>query len=176
MVEKLEQKVPEEPTSSSELIGLEYVVKFDDGLKPTFCVYGIDSQTKNVYGAHAYLGIQIGTGFRPVVTDGEFILDRVVLMGVKAVVQEFEVVPKGDNHEEVVKQKCQEQKINLIRVKNREHIKPAISRHAELYTDQFKTFGLEIAKSFDAFMEQHQGYLGLERISDVPEGNLESPQ
>ncbi len=175
MKEALGQRVPEELKGSSEIIGLEYVVNFDDGLKPRLYVYGISPETGEVYGADVCIGIEIQTGFKPFLTGEKRGVQGFIAVATPMIVEQFVGFPKEEyrnNYEEEMKQKSLRERTNLIRIKNREHVTPAIDRHVSLYAEQFRTFADETAQSFETFMRQHEGYSsGLD--SEIPKESQE---
>jgi len=159
----------------SELINLEYKVKFKDGLRPRVHVYGIDSKAGEIYGANAILSVSVGAGyhlsqlskddFKDILVRGK--VNLISNLSTHSIIDEYRGdLPKNRNWEKKLYNLFKKGKIsNLIRVQDSSHLKPAIDRHAELYAEQFRELAKIFANQFLDFMEKNPG-LGKYSILD----------
>ena len=151
----------------SEQINLEYMVKFEDGLRPKVHIYGINSEAGEVYGADARIGVSVGAGYHVVQPSKEDFENKhtlaMVEMGSKLdtslVVDEFRgKLPEDENWEQEVYDIFREDGANVIRVQNPNHIRTALDRHAKLYREQFHDLAKRFTNLFQGFIGEHPGF------------------
>lgn len=142
----------------SEQIQLDYVVEFEDGLRPRLHVYGINPETQEIYGADACIGIIVGAGYS--IKSNEKVAFSTNL-GTSLTIQKFKAEsPEDKGWEQKVHELSREQGINVIRVQNLEHVEPAIDRHTELYAKQFGELAETFSILFSEFVgKQHPSYI-----------------
>ncbi|MEK6953300.1 MAG: hypothetical protein AABX29_09900 [Nanoarchaeota archaeon] len=154
----------------TEEIKLEYMVEFEDGLRPKVHVYGINDE--EIKGALAYFGVVTGAGDmvgiiarekevkdgerpspnRVQVTTGPHIL-------VHETVHHFKSkVPETDGWEQQLYDCSRTMGFNVIKVQDPEHIQPAIDRHREQYQEQFRPLAEKFMELYQDFIKEHPGY------------------
>lgn len=151
----------------SEQINLEYIVRFENGLRPEVFVYGIDSKAGEIYGADAFIGVTVGAG-RSVKAPSKDDLERhvgaIVNLGLKI---DTSIVAFGfkkklseakDDLEKRIYELYRENGRNVVKIQSPEHIELAIKRHAELYGEQFKELAERFVNLFQGFIGEHPGY------------------
>lgn len=151
----------------SEQINLEYKVEFEDGLRRRVHVYGIDSEAGEVYGARVYIGVLVGAGTRVRLPSEKEVKERYIgaLVNMGAwfdsswvIHKERRRLPGTKDWEQKECEENREHGWNVIKIQDPEHIKPAIHRHVELYTNQFDELAERFANLFQGFIEEHPGY------------------
>lgn len=153
----------------SEQINLEYMVEFEDGLRPRVIVYGIDSKTGETYGAEAHVGVRVGAGYevRKPIGEGCGILEfnREIFTSCVVNFLPREKFPETEDWEQKRYQDLREYGVNVIKIQSPEHIEHTINRHVELYKQQFNELAKRFANLFQGFIGEHPGY-GKYRNSD----------
>lgn len=153
-------------SQKSEQINLEYMVEFEDGLRPRVHVYGVDSEAGEIYGANAYIGISVGAGHRvrkPTEEQREKGIGALTEIGA-----EFHTtlvknllrgeLPDSEDWEQKMYEDGREKGINVIKIQSPEHIENVIHRHAELYKRQFYELAERFENLFLGFIGEHSGY------------------
>ena len=151
----------------SEQINLEYMVKFEDGLRPRVHIYGIDSEAGEIYGADTRIGVSVGAGYSVSGPSKEDFKNRHVLamvnMGPKLntslIVAEFRgKLPEVENWEQELYDAHREHGTNVIRVQNPNHVRSALDRHTQLYGEQFHELAERFTNLFQGFIGEHPGF------------------
>jgi len=153
----------------SEHIDLEYMARFKGGLRSRVHIYGIDSEAGEIYGAYAYIGVSVGAGYevsRPIKGQenekGE-VLGAILGFGgstrTSLVVDGLTgKLPEDEDWERKLYKGLKKDGWNVIKVQNREHVKPAIQRHVELYSEQFNELVKRFENVFQRFINEHPDY------------------
>jgi len=153
--------------TTSELIDLEYMVEFEDGLRPRLIVYGIDTEAGEVYEAHAGIGVIVSAGYRVSQTvnddsEGGIVVGGVGMgttLGTSVILDEDRgKLPETEDWELKGNEEHRRDGCNVIKVKNPNHIRPAIDRHVQLYGEQFHELEERFENIFRGFIGDHSGY------------------
>jgi hypothetical protein len=151
----------------SEQINLEYMVEFEDGFKPRVHVYGIDSEAGEIYEAYAIIGILVGAGYNTTKSSkGDLEVEHILayttmngMLNTTSIVWEGRrKLPTHENWERESHEKNRKIGVNVIRVQNPSHMQPAIDRHEQLYTEQFRELAKIFGVLFRTFIREHPGY------------------
>ena len=148
-------------------INLEYVVRFDDGLKPRVHVYGIDSKSGEVYGADESMGIIIGTDcYLGTLSEGE--TKEKNMRGIVCIKLKRQIwgntknfrkrIPDLKEWEQRMHDDHKKDGCNVIKIQSPEHVDVAIDIHKGLYLKQFDRLIEESEERFRKFMREHPGY------------------
>lgn len=153
----------------SEQINLEYMVEFEDGLRPKVCVYGIDPAGR-VYGAEARVGVSVGAGYHVSRPREEDFKNRQILaqvdmnscMDISLISSLTSLIlrdlSKSKNWEQKMHEEAREYGMNIIKVQNPSDINVAIDRHAQLYSEQFRELAERFTNLFQGFIGEHPGF------------------
>jgi len=151
----------------SEQINLEYMVQFEDGLRPRVYIYGIDSEAGEVYGTEARIGVSVGAGYNLSLPSKEDFENKntlaMVRMGPKLntslVYEEFRgKLPQTENWEQEMYDAQREDGTNVIKVQNPNHVRSALDRHAQLYGEQFHELAKRFTNLFQGFIGEHPSF------------------
>jgi hypothetical protein len=157
-----EVPLQEEGEHNSETIDYEYVVRFNDGLKPHVVVYGTNQEGK-VFGMDVITGFVISNGYAPFEEEGFEGLDPVIRLATPFITRPFSL-KEGvtiESLEGKMKTDCFERKTNLIKVKNLSHMETVIGRHVQQYAQQFEEIARSIGdRVYQFVLKEHPEYLG----------------
>ncbi len=137
----------------SEQINLEYKVEFEDGLRPLVQVYGIDYETRNIFGAAAVIRSVVGASLNfnnTIDTAPATVVD----------VRTYQMVDASLEEDSELKL-CEMNKMhgaNLIKVEKIGHIDYAIRQHVNRYKEQFYELATTFAGQLKGFIREHPGY------------------
>ncbi len=152
--------------TKSEQIDLEYMVEFEDGVRPRIQVYGIDYETKEIYGADGGIGVTAKVGFLVQASKGlEEGFPGIVGVEKTLIVSRVTAeltrtkIPETDGWEQKMHEDARKEGVNVIKIKNPEHINSAVDRHTDLYTEQFHELAERYSKVLDGFVAEHPNYI-----------------
>jgi hypothetical protein len=148
-------------------INLEYVVRFDDGLKPRLLVYGVDSKSREIYGADVSMSVIIGTeGYLGLLSEDKFKAEDnggVICIrsrrDIRGLTKDFRrKIPDSETWEQRMHEEHKEKGCNVIKIQSPEHVDVVIDMHSDLYLKQFDRLIEESEERFKKFMREHPGY------------------
>jgi hypothetical protein len=153
-------------------IELEYVVAFEDGLKPQAGAYYLNDKGEVVLAV---------TGILPEVSASLDVLDAdiggqiaFILRGWRKARSSVEVFPPLSTTEDEVQARYRQIKANLIKVQGPEQVGPALREHTVHYTEQFGPLIEDFVARMTEYLEQNPGYFPDIDFSKL--GKSESPE
>jgi Ribonuclease G/E len=143
-----------------EKIDLQYLVKFDDGLKPELIVLAIDELKKKLYADQIYFAVTNRVGLD---LNDKCYAD---IKGYHTKAHPFAAIEEDSSDLDKLLQDARNNEVCVVKVDSVEHFKVAVDHYANLYTYQFEEL---LKEQFDLFLKcvkEHPGYFG-KRLSKV---------